>query len=232
MANTAAECDAILAACKAAKVKCSVGYRLHFDPYHKEMQRLAREKDFGVFMKMKGNRGFVVNNWRWRIDKKLAGGGPIMDIGIYINHAASMAADGVPPSFVTAQHIPTTKPELFKDVEEGTRYTLEFPNGAVCEAFTSYSHSSDMFRAEGDKGWIEFKEKAFTYRGAKVETNKGPLEFLPYVNQQSLQMDDFVRCLRENRESPVSGEIGRRDNVVIDAIYEAARTGKKVAVKV
>jgi glucose-fructose oxidoreductase len=231
MANTAAECDAILAACNAAKVKCSVGYRLHFDPYHKEMKRLAREKDFGAFMKMKGNRGFVVNNWRWRIDRRLAGGGPMMDIGIYINQAACMAAGELPPSFVSAQHIPITKPELFKEVEEGTRYTLEFPNGAVCEAFTSYAHSSDMFRAEGDKGWIEFKEKAFTYRGAKVDTSRGPLEFLPYVNQQALQMDDFAVCVRENRESPVSGAMGRRDNVVIDAIYEAARTGRKVAVK-
>lgn len=232
MANTAAECDAILAACKAAKVKCAVGYRLHFDPYHKELKRLARTREFGTFMKMKGNRGFVVNNWRWRIDKKLAGGGPMMDIGIYINQAACMGAGEVPPNFVTAKHIPITKPELFKDVEEGTHYTLEFPNGAVCEAFTSYSHSSDTFRAEGDKGWFEFKEKAFTYRGTKVETSKGPLDYGPYVNQQSLHMDDFAQCVRENRESSVSGEMGRRDNVVIDAIYEAARTGKKVAVKV
>lgn len=232
MANTAAECDAILAACKAAKVKCGIGYRLHFDPYHREMKRLAREKDFGAFMKMKGNRGFNVNTWRWRIDKKLAGGGPMMDIGIYINQAASMCAEERAPAFVTAQHIPITKPDLFKEVEEGTRYTLEFATGAVCEAFTSYSHQSDTFRAEGDKGWFEFKEKAFTYRGAKVATSKGPLDFGPYVNQQSLHMDDFAQCVREGRESIVSGEMGRRDMVVIDAIYEAARTGKKVAVNV
>ena len=44
MANTVEECDRIIAACKAAGVKLSVGYRLHFDPYHKEMMRLAKEK--------------------------------------------------------------------------------------------------------------------------------------------------------------------------------------------
>lgn len=232
MANTAKECDAILAACKAAKVKCAIGYRLHFDPYHKEMKRLAREKDFGALKMMKGDRGFVVNSWRWRIDKKLAGGGPMMDIGVYINQAASMCAEEAAPTFVSAEHIPVTKPELFKDVEQGTRYKLEFANGAVCEALTSYAHSSDTFRAEGDKGWIHFKEKTFTYRGVKVDTSRGPLDFTPYVNQQSLQMDDFARCVREGRESIVSGEMGRRDNVVVDAIYEAARTGKRVAVRV
>jgi len=227
MANTVAECDAILAACRTAKVKCAIGYRLHYDPFHKEMKRLAREQDFGPLMKMNGDRGFIINNRRWRIDRRLAGGGPMMDIGIYINQAACMAAGEVAPIAVTAQHIPVTKPELFDEVEEGTRYTMEFPNGAVCTAFTSYSHSSDTFRADGDRGWIHFKQKAFTYRGAIVETSRGPLDFGPYVNQQALQMDDFALCVRENRESLVRGEMGRRDMVVIEAIYKSAAAGGK-----
>ena len=192
---------------------------------------MGQDPAVGPFMRMKGNRGFVVNSWRWRLDKKLAGGGPMMDIGIYINHGACMAARGEAPTFVTAEHIPVTKPEFFKEVEQGTRYTLEFANGARSEAFTSYAHSSDTFRAESDKGFIEFKEKAFTYRGAIVETHKGPLSFGPYVNQQALQMDDFAQCVRDGRETRVPGELGRRDLVIIEAIYEAARTGKRVAVK-
>ena len=232
MARTAAECDTILAACRANKVKCSIGYRLHFDPYHREMMRMAKDPEIAPFTKMKGNRGFVARARAWRQDKKLAGGGPMMDLGIYIIQGACMAAGGVAPIAVTAKHIPTTKPDIFVDVEEGTNWTMEFPNGAVLEAFTSYNHSSDAFRAESPKGFIEFKEHAFTYRGAKVETHKGPLDFGPFVNQQALQIDDFVQCVRENRESRVAGEMGRRDNAIIDAIYEAARTGKKVAVKV
>ena len=231
MCNTAAECDTILAACRANKVKCSVGYRLHFDPYHQEMMRLARDKDFGVFRKMTGNRGFVARTRAWRQDKTLAGGGAMMDLGVYIIQGACMAADGKAPIAVTAQHIPTTKPEIFTDIEEGTRWTMEFPEGQVCEAFTSYNHSADTFRVEGDKGWFEFKQKAFTYRGSVVETSRGKLDYGPPVNQQSLQMDDFAQCVRENRESRVAGEMGRRDNVIIDRIYEAARTGKRTLVK-
>ncbi len=63
---------------------------------------------------------------------------------------------------------------------------MEFPNGAGCEAFTSYSYRSDAFRADGERGWIHFKQKAFTYRGAIVETSGGPLDFGPDVNQQAL----------------------------------------------
>ncbi len=232
MANTVAECDAMIAACRAANVKLSVGYRLHFDPYHREMMRLARDLDFGPFMKMKGNRGFVARERLWRQVKKLSGGGPMMDLGIYINQGAVMAAGGVMPVAVTAKHIPTTKPEIFVDVEEGTNWTLEFPNGAVCEAFTSYNHSADQFRAEGEKGWIEFKQKAFTYRGAVVETSRGKLDFGPPINQQSRQIDDFATCIRENRESRVSGVMGRRDLAIIEAIYaSAAQDGKRTLVR-
>ena len=231
MANTVAECDAIIAACKTANVKLSVGYRLHFDPYHRELMRLAKEKDFGIFKKMSGDRGFVMINKVWRADKKLAGGGPLMDLGIYIIHGACMAANGQAPLAVTAKEHVKTKPDLFTDVEEGIDWTMEFPDNAVCTAVTSYQHSADRFRAEGEKGWIEFKEHAFTYRGMVVETSRGPLNFTP-PNQQALQMDDFAQCILSGKKSHIPGEMGRRDLVIIEAIYKAAATGKRVEVKI
>src|SRR5882762_11497745 len=39
MATSVADCDAMIAACQTAKVKLSIGYRLHFDPYLKELMR-------------------------------------------------------------------------------------------------------------------------------------------------------------------------------------------------
>src|SRR5581483_2715068 len=60
MATTVDDCQAMIDACKAANVKLSVGYRLHFDPYFKEIGRLAKE--VGPFMKMTGDRGFVFGN--------------------------------------------------------------------------------------------------------------------------------------------------------------------------
>lgn len=231
MANTVAECDSIIAACRAAKVKLSVGYRLHFDPYHQEMMRLAKEQDFGPITNMTGDRGFVMSTKAWRADKKLAGGGPIMDLGIYIIQGACMAANGAPPLAVTAIAHPTTRPDLFVDVEQGMSWTMEFPGGAICTAQTSYQHNCDRFKAAAARGWIEFKEHAFTYRGMVVDTSRGPLSFTP-PNQQALQMDDFARCILSNRESPIPGEMGRRDLVIIEAIYKAAATGRRVELSI
>lgn len=231
MAVSVAECDSIIAACRAANVKLSLGYRLFFDPYHHELRRLAKEKDFGAFMKMTGDRGFIMRSKVWRADKKLAGGGPIMDLGIYIIQGACMAKNAVPPVWVTAHEHPKTRPDIFTDVEEGMSWTMQFPDGANCTAQTSYQHSADRFRAEGDKGWIEFKEHAFTYRGMVVETSRGPLNFTP-PDQQALQMDDFADCILSDRPTIVPGEMGRRDLVIIEAIYKAAATGQRVEVHI
>jgi len=228
MATSVEDCDAMIAACKAARVKLSVGYRLHFDLYHRELVRLAKEKDFGPFTTITGDRGFVFKARAWRIDKKLGGGGPMMDLGIYIIQGACMAA-GAAPISVTAHEEPKTNPELFNEVEEKMRWSMTFPDGAVCNAVAGFAHSSDRFRAEAPKGWFELTEHAFTYRGMVGATSRGPLKYTA-INQQAAQMDDFADCVMTGRETPVPGAMGRRDIRILTAIYEAAATGKPVKI--
>jgi glucose-fructose oxidoreductase len=229
MATSVADCDRMIAACKAAKVKLAIGYRLHFDPYHRELMRLAREQDLGPFTKMTGDFGFTVRNRIWRIDKKLAGGGPMMDVGIYVMHGACMAANAVAPVSVTAHEEPKQNPELFNEVEETICWTMDFPNGAKCDAVTSFNHNANQFRVEGAKGWMDFKS-AFSYRGISCDTSRGPLNFPP-TSQQAAHMDDFADCILNGRDTSVPGELGRRDMQIITAIYESAKTGKRVQVK-
>jgi glucose-fructose oxidoreductase len=236
MATTVSDCQAMIDACKASNVKFSLGYREHYDPYFKELIRLQEQKDFGDLMKMTGDRGFVFGQRAWRIDKLLAGGGPMMDLGIYLVQGACAAA-GTAPVAVTARELPKTRPDVFYDVEETMDFTLEFPNGAVFTGVTSFNHVSDSFRAEGAKGWIDFQSHAFTYHVGNVITSRGPLNFpVPgpvgehWCYQQAWQMDDFADCVMNNRETRVPGEMGLRDMKIIAAVYEAARTGQKVTV--
>ena len=236
MANTVADCNAMLAACRANKVKLSIGYRLQFEPNYHELKRLAREKEFGAFTKMRGGLGFAMTRPQWRAEKKLAGGGPLMDLGIYAVQAACMAAnvgfDGTTPIVVTARERPKQRPEFFRDVEETLDWTMEFPGGAKGEFVTSYNGGIDLFRAESDQGWIEFAP-AFQYGGLKVATHKGPLNLAVPPSQQAVQMDDFALAIRDDRPTPVPGEMGRRDMVIIEAIYaSSAAGGKPVEIKV
>jgi glucose-fructose oxidoreductase len=230
MANSVADCNAMITACRVNKVKLSLGYRLEFEPHHLEMVRLGRDQDFGPYTKMTGGLAFTIRQRVWRIEKAMAGGGPLMDIGIYCLHAACMATGEVPLA-VTAREHPKTRPDFFRDVEEGIDWTMEFANGAKGEFTTSYNGSMDRFRAESAKAWLEI-QPAFGYGGYKVTTSKGPLNITAPQSQQALQIDDFALCVREDRPTRVPGEMGRRDMVIIEAIYASARTGKRVEVKV
>jgi len=236
MATSVADCSAMITACRVNKVKLSIGYRLQFEPHFDELKRLAREQEFGAFTKMTGGLGFTMNRPQWRAEKKLAGGGPLMDLGIYAVQAACMAAgvgfDGNAPIVITARERPKQRPGFFKDVEETLDWTMEFANDAKGEFVTSYNGGIDKFRAEGAKGWIEFAP-AFQYGGLKVTTSRGPLDIPVPPTQQAAQIDAFARCVRDDRPSTVPGEMGRRDMMIIEAIYaSAAQNGKRIEIKV
>jgi glucose-fructose oxidoreductase len=232
MAISVAECDAMLTACRANNVKLSIGYRLQFEPHYDVLKRHARELDWGMFMRMSGGFSFVMKEPQWRAERKLAGGGPLMDIGIYPVQAACMAAGNAAPVAVTASERAKQRPELFRDVEEGIAWTTEFAGGARGDFSTSYNDNLNKFRAEAAKGWIEFNP-AYSYAGLQAVTHAGPLILVVPPSQQAVQMDDFARCVRDDLPTRVPGEMGRRDMVIIEAIYaSAAQGGKRVEIAV
>ena len=232
MAVSVAECDAMIRACRANNVKLSIGYRLQFEPHYDELKRLARGEQWGPFTRMSGGFSFVMKQAQWRAERKLAGGGPLMDLGIYCVQAACMAAGGAAPVAITARELPKQRPDFFRDVEESLEFTMEFASGARGEFSTSYNASINKFRAEAARGWFEISP-AYSYSGLKVATSAGPFAPEPPKSQQALQVDDFARCVRDNLPTRVPGEMGRRDMVIVEAIYaSAAQGGKRIDVKV
>jgi glucose-fructose oxidoreductase len=234
MANTVAECDAIIAACRAAGVRLMIGYRLRYEPHHAEFARLAREEVFGAFMRMDGANGFEMGSpsspSEWRTNRKLAGGGPLMDMGIYVIQAVCMAKVEAAPAAVTAKFDPVTRPELFSEVEESVRWTMEFSDGAQAKCHATYAESVSRFRAEAKGGWAQLDEPAFYYDDPVLTTSRGPVN-LPNVNHQVAQLDGMAAELQTGRPSIAPGEMGRRDVAIIEAIYAAARNGQRVEVK-
>ena len=57
MANTAADCDAMLDASGRAKQALAIGDQLRYNPDYRGLIGLAREKKFGPLMKMSRLRG-------------------------------------------------------------------------------------------------------------------------------------------------------------------------------
>lgn len=227
MAASAADCESMIAAAKSAKVQLGIGYRLHYEPHHLEMVRALKAKELGPIQKMSGGFGYVMRQRESRITRSLSGGGPLMDVGIYVLHSACMAV-GEMPTYVTAKEEPKLNPELFNEVEEGISWTMEFPGGEKCDGFASFNKGANQFRVEGTKGWFQI-QPAFSYGGIAAESHTGKVN-KPAVNQQALQMDDFAACVISGKKTGVPGELGRRDVQIMAAIYESARTGKRVKI--
>ncbi len=227
MAVTVEDCDKMIEACEKAGVKLSIGYRLHFEPYNVEMMRIGQEKVFGPIHSVQADNGMSEVDG-WRLDEELAGGGPLMDVGIYCVQACRYST-GLEPIAVTAQETPKTNPEKFKTIEEGLTWEFEFPGGIKAACSTSYSKEMNLLRITAEKGWAELSP-AYEYKGIKGKTSNGDMKF-PQVVQQARQMDDFALAIREKRPSPVPGEMGRQDVKILQAIYESMDTQQRVEIK-
>jgi len=223
------EAEQVIHECAKAGVKLSIGYRLHFDPYHQVLRDMATSPGHEPFTRMNGAFSFVLQGNSWRNNRELAGGGSLMDLGVYLIQEACMAAGEQTPLTITARELPKQRPADFVDVEETIVWSMEFPNGARCDARTSYNESANHFRADSADNWFEM-DPTFTYRNLEGYTTAGPLHF-PEVNQQVLQMDDFARCILADRPSRLGGEMGLRDTKITTAIYRAAQTGRPEPVR-
>jgi predicted dehydrogenase len=226
MATSVEDCDRMIAACKEAGKMLSIGYRLHFEPHNLEMMRLGKEKSFGKITALRAENGFSGPHG-WRINKKLAGGGPLMDMGIYCVQGVRYTM-GMEPIAVKAKEGPKTDKETFKEVEQSISWQFEFPGNVMADCKTSYADNMSLLHADAENGWFELKP-ALGYSGLDGSTSKGPMN-LPNVNQQAKQMDDFAMAVKEKRPTPVPGEMGRQDVKLLMAIYKAAETGQRVEI--
>lgn len=218
------ECQQMIDACKKAGVKLSVGYRLHFEPFTQEAMRIGQQKVFGKVKLVESSDGFKIGDpTQWRLKKSLAGGGAMMDVGVYAIQAARYST-GEEPISVTAQEF-KTDPVKFKEVDETIFWQMEFPSGAVSNSATTYASSTERLFISCESGWVELRP-AYGYGPLAGRTSKGELN-IPQTNHQALQMEDFAKCILENKESSVSGEEGLKDMKVVEAIYRAIASGKK-----
>jgi predicted dehydrogenase len=232
MAINAKQGQEMVDACKKANVKLLVGYRMHFEPKTLEIVRMRKEGELGKILFFQGLSGFRIGDPnQWRLNRQLAGGGAMMDIGIYsINGARYMV--GEEPIWVTAVETKTDSVKFKEGVDETIQFQLGFPSGAVASCLSTYTMNNlDRFFLNGEKGFAELQPST-GYGPIKGRTHKGELE-QPHMTHQTIQMDEMSGIILEGKQPivPVDGEEGVRDLKIIDAIYLATKTGKKVDLK-
>ena len=141
MATTPADCQAMIDAARKADRKLMVAYRCRYEPFNQEMIRMAREQELGPVKVIVADHGFNIGDpTQWRLKQDFAGGGSLMDIGVYSLQAARYVTGEEPVEIAAMSHT-TPGDERFKEVEETIDFQLRFPSGALANCSSSYGYA-------------------------------------------------------------------------------------------
>jgi predicted dehydrogenase len=226
MATNVAECEAMIAACKSARVKLMIAYRCHYEPTNLKAVKLIRDGALGQVQTIESSFGFNIKAGEWRLSKALAGGGPLFDVGIYSLNACRYLT-GEEPQEIAAFASTIDRDGRFKEVEENVSWTMRFPSGVVASCTTTYGAPMEgYFRVHGSKGWLQ-ADQAFVYEGLSLHGEFSAMK-LDEANpsrdpsQFQAEAEHFSHCVQNGLESTSPGEEGLRDLRYITQIYKSA----------
>ena len=235
MAVSSAECQAMIAACRAAGKKLMIGYRSQLEPHNLHAMRLARSGVIGKPGLVESEHGFSIGDpTQWRLKRALAGGGSMMDIGIYSVQALRYMA-GEEPVSVSATEFTDRNDIRFREVEDRIAWTFQFPSGLLGQGFSSYSSGHNHIRLTGDMGAIDL-EPGTAYGGhvLRVRLRDKEEKVTPPrtadANQFTAQLDHLSQSISAGREPKTPGAEGLRDLRIIEAIYRSAKEGRTIRI--
>src|SRR6202035_3521253 len=124
-----------------------IAYRIRYEPFNLKAAETIASGKLGKIQTIDAWSGFNMNprdvvvkgvaTKEWSLDGKLAGGGPMMDMGIYALNGVRLVA-GEEPTEVKGTWSVIDQDGRFKDVEENLTWTMKFPSGALATCTTSY----------------------------------------------------------------------------------------------
>jgi predicted dehydrogenase len=222
-------------ACRRSGVLLMTAYRKYYEPSTLYLKRLVQNNDLGridlihtVFSELY-NPGVSP---AWLLDPKLAGGGPLTDLGVYCVNTGRWLA-GEDPVEVRAQAW-THDRRRFREVEEGISFQMQFPGGLVLQGSSTYGAAMTSFvYLQGTKGWVMLNP---AYQCEDERRLSGKIAGRPIarkfkvLDEFALEIDAFASAIQQQGTIEPDGIQGHRDMIILGAIYEAARTQRAVVV--
>jgi glucose-fructose oxidoreductase len=230
MAATVDECERMIAACDAHRVKLMIAYRLHFEEINLAAIELVRTGRLGVPKYFSSSFSMTVRRGDVRTEGA-HGGGTLFDIGVYCINAARYLFRAEPTE-VTAVSV-NSGPAFLSEIDESTASILRFGDDRIASFVTSFNAADvSEYRVVGTKGQLHV-DPAYEYAGRLGYTltidGKVTRKSIPKRDQFAPELLHFSDCIRRDRAPEPSGEEGLQDVRIVHALYESARTGRTVA---
>lgn len=221
MAMNVSECDQMIAACRANKVKLGVAYYRHFYPAVERIKSIIASGDIGtpVLVQINAFEWFNPDADQprsWLLKKDLAGGGPMFDFGCH-RIEVLMNIFGA----IKSVRAMTANVLFDRETEDTATALFQFAGGAC--GVLSVSHAAmepkDSLHIFGSLGSIrvsilnEGKIRVIGKLGERYESRP------PAANLHSPLIENFVDAVTSIREPAVSGEEGRTVAMIEEEIY-------------
>jgi len=229
MAVTVRECERMIRACRQARVKLMVAYRLHFERLNLAAIDIARRGRLGELKFFNSSFSMAVRRGNIRT-KRAYGGGSLYDIGVYcINAARNLFRSE--PTEVSAVSINSGLASL-SEIDETTSATLRFGNDRLATFVTSFNAADvGAYRIVGTKGDLSL-DPAYEYAEGLSYTltidGKTERKKTGKHDQFAAQLAYFSDCVLKDREPEPSGEEGLQDVRIVQALYRSAKSGRPI----
>ena len=224
MAISAADCDRMIAACRANNVRLGVAYYRRFYPVLARVRELLAFGEIGHAVVAQIN-AFEFQPHRkeeergWFVDPAKSGGGPMMDFGC---HRIEVLTDLF--GEIENQASITTATIFDRDVEDTAALIMEFTGGPLTNLTVTHGsfEPQDTLSIFGTKGSIhipilnEGNIEIRTADGARTESHP------PHANIHQPLIAEFADAVRSGREPLVGGETGRMVAAIEDVVYGRA----------
>jgi predicted dehydrogenase len=235
LAANVAQSSRMVAACRQNGVLLMTAYRKYFEPSGVYLKSLITSGALGRLDMIHTSFSEIYNSSaapNWLLDPSVAGGGPMMDLGVYCVNTSRWLAGEDPIEAVAHSWCHDTN--RFRSVEEGVSFRLHFPSGLIVQGSSTYSSAiSSFIFVQGTKGWISLSP-AYTYEDERRATGQigGRLidkRFRP-LDEFALELDAFSTAILNKKPVEPDGVQGHRDMLILQAIYQSGRTHQPVPI--
>lgn len=248
IALNAVEGAAMVAAARKARRKLQIGLHFHFDGKTQALKRFIDRGQMGrmYYCRVQALRRRGIPTWGVFTNKKLQGGGPLVDIGVHTLYIAMYLLGFPKPisaSGATWNYIGTSPGHMGMwgswdhkeyEIEDMASGYVRFADGAVLMLEASFCANIDreIFNVTilGDKGGCNF-DPCQVYREENGSLTVSDLTFQKAPKAHDAEVAAFVDAVRSNRPVPVPGENALQVQKILDAVYKSARTKKEVRIR-
>jgi len=244
MAMSVAEGEQMIQAARQAGRKLMIGHMWRFDREIVWLRDVVASGKLGRIFKAKSHEVLIYDIYgedpstrSWFVDRELAGGGALTDMGVHSFDTLRFVLGDARPRQVLAT-IGTYFKEI--EVEDTATVMLEFDGGvtAIIEAGWYHLYAdqqqgyTQVFGTEGYARAVPSELRLFVEGEWSVTQPDMP----PRRQQEELsafqaQMDHFVDCIRNDQEPSPGGPDGLWVLRVLEAAYRSADTCQAVAVE-